>query len=235
MKDRYILLTEKEIHLNLFNKLKRKFKEKTWFLINSKKDFNFKNIKKLRKKKIFIPHWSYKIPKEIFSQFNCILFHMTDLPFGRGGSPLQNLIVLGYNKTKISAFKVEEEIDAGPIFLKKNLGLTGTSNEIFKRTARIIFSMIIEILEKDIKAIPQDGIPTYFMRRKPSESNIKNLKTINQVYDYIRMLDSDGYPHAFIENDNFIFKFREPFLKGKKIFTKVEITEKNEKNEKRKI
>ena len=30
--------------------------------------------------------------QEIHENYKCIIFHMTDLPFGRGGSPLQNLI-----------------------------------------------------------------------------------------------------------------------------------------------
>ena len=41
---------------------------------------------------VFFPHWSWKIPPSIYENYNCVVFHMTDLPFGRGGSPLQNLI-----------------------------------------------------------------------------------------------------------------------------------------------
>ncbi len=26
-------------------------------------------------------------------KFECVCFHMTDVPYGRGGSPLQNLII----------------------------------------------------------------------------------------------------------------------------------------------
>ena len=42
---------------------------------------------------------------------------MTDLPFGRGGSPLQNLIVRGYKETMLSAIKCVGEVDAGPIYI----------------------------------------------------------------------------------------------------------------------
>jgi methionyl-tRNA formyltransferase len=44
---------------------------------------------------------------------------MTDLPFGRGGSPLQNLISRKIYNTKLSAIRVVKELDAGPVFLKK--------------------------------------------------------------------------------------------------------------------
>ena len=37
---------------------------------------------------------------------------MTDLPFGRGGSPLQNLIINGYKKTKYLQFELKELIQA---------------------------------------------------------------------------------------------------------------------------
>ena len=35
------------------------------------------------------------------------------------------------------------------------------------------------------------------------------------MYDYIRMLDADGYPKAFIENEYFKFEFSKASLKTK--------------------
>ena len=48
---------------------------------------------------------------------------MTDLPFGRGGSPLQNLIIRGIYDTKISAIKANKEIEAGDIYCQHNLNI----------------------------------------------------------------------------------------------------------------
>ena len=44
---------------------------------------------------------------------------MTDLPYGRGGSPLQNLIANKIYDTKISAIRAEGGIDTGRIYLKE--------------------------------------------------------------------------------------------------------------------
>ena len=132
---------------------------------------------------------------------------MTDLPFGRGGSPLQNLILRGYKETKICAIKVNKGIDTGPIYLKKNLSLEGTASEIFISGARIIKEMIFIILESSITPYAQEGVPIEFKRRKPDQSNIFDLNEISQIFDYIRMLDCDGYPKAFIENENLRFEF----------------------------
>ena len=56
----------------------------------------------------------------IFSKYYCIQFHTSHLPYGRGGSPIQNLVLRGIKKTKISAFVIKnKKIDAGPIILQK--------------------------------------------------------------------------------------------------------------------
>jgi methionyl-tRNA formyltransferase len=204
---KYIILSEKSWHKELFVFFETKFKSDSWLLIDSKKDFNLGKLNQYQPDKIFIPHWSYIIPSEIFENYECIVFHMTDLPFGRGGSPLQNLISKGYKITKISAVKVQEGIDTGDIYLKRELCLKGTATEIFERSSMIIRHMICEIINLRIVPSPQVGEIVEFKRRKPEESNLCNLSDLEKVYDYIRMLDCDGYPHAFIETPNLKFEF----------------------------
>lgn len=217
---KYIVLSEKEWHKDLFHDLKLTLNNDIWLLIDKKKDFNLENLNKFRPSKIFIPHWSYIIPSEIYKNYECVVFHMTDLPFGRGGSPLQNLIIRGYNTTKISSIKVEEGLDTGDVYLKKSLGLEGTAMEIYKRSTSIIKDMIFEIINEGIIAEPQSGEVTEFKRRKPEESNLIELTEIDKVYDYIRMLDCDGYPHAFIETTSFKFEFENAnFNENDKIIT----------------
>ena len=84
---------------------------------------------------VFFLHWSAIVPPSITDAFTCIGFHMTDLPYGRGGSPLQNLIVRGHRETKLSAFAVERGIDTGPIYAKAELALDGTAQEIYVRSS----------------------------------------------------------------------------------------------------
>ena len=147
---------------------------------------------------VFFPHWSHIIPVSVFQSFECVIFHMTDLPFGRGGSPLQNLIARGIYETKISALKCIEEVDAGPIYLKRSLSLHGAAEEIYLRASKIIESMIVEIIKTTPQSIVQIGEPTFFKRRKPEQGNLLDAGSLDQAFDLIRMLDADGYPHAFI-------------------------------------
>lgn len=182
-------------------------------LITNKDELTFENITKINPKYIFFPHWSWIIPSDIYENFECVVFHMTDLPFGRGGSPLQNLIERGIYKTKISAIRVVKDIDAGPIYLKHDLDLQGSATEIFIRLAEIVFDkMIPRIIKDNPEPMPQEGEPVFFKRRKPAQSDISELGNIDKIYDYIRMLDAEGYPQAFVETD----RLKIEFLKARK-------------------
>lgn len=205
--DCFIIVSEKKWHKDLFLNLKNKFSDKKWIHISKKEDFNYKNLKAINPIKIFIPHWSYIIPSEIYIVFDCIVFHMTDLPYGRGGSPLQNLIIKGHKSTKISAILVKKGIDTGDIYLKKDLSLLGSAKEIFNRSVNVIIDIIKEIIEDDLIPQPQVGEVIEFKRRKPEESNFSQLNNLEKVYDHIRMLDAEGYPNAFIETESFKFEF----------------------------
>lgn len=176
--------------------------------ITEPEQLSFKFLSELNPEFVFFPHWSSKINRDIFENFQCVIFHMTDLPFGRGGSPLQNLIVRGINKTKISAIKCVAGIDAGPIYIKKSLTLEGTAEQIYVRAARIIEEMIIEIVKNTPQPMEQLGEVVTFKRRSPSESEIKSPKSAAELYDFIRMLDAEDYPHAFINAGEFKVEFR---------------------------
>ena len=116
----YIIATIKSWNIEEANKLIKENNNLKIILISDKKGLDYNKIKKYNPRYILFPHWSWKIPGNISENYECIIFHMTDLPFGRGGSPLQNLISRGIYNTKISAVKVVDEIDTGPIYIKEN-------------------------------------------------------------------------------------------------------------------
>lgn len=192
--------------------------------IGNKDDFTLDKIRKLCPRYIFLPHWSYIIPSDIYDNFECVVFHMTDLPFGRGGSPLQNLIASGIYETKISALRCEKNIDAGPVYLKENLSLYGDAEEIYLRAGKIIEKMIAEIALNNPQPSPQEGDIACFERRRPSDGDISSLRNLDEVFDYIRMLDADGYPKAFLETRNLRFEFQRSSLKHGKVIADVCIT-----------
>ena len=154
---------------------------------------------------------------------NCVIFHMTDLPFGRGGSPLQNLIARGIYETKLSALKCTAQLDAGDIYIKQPLSLWGTAEEIYLRAAELTKEMIIQIVKEKPQLHKQQGEPVVFRRRKPSEGDIGKLKYLSEVFDYIRMLDADTYPPAFLDKNNLHIEFTRASLKDGHILADAKI------------
>lgn len=194
-------------------------------LITDPKDLTRSRLEELDPDYVFFPHWSYIIPPDIYQHFECVIFHMTDVPFGRGGSPLQNLIARGITETKISALRCTADIDAGPVYMKRPLCLYGTAEEIYLRAGKIIEDMIESIIAARPSAAPQKGTPVIFTRRRPSQSEIIDIPDLEKLFDHIRMLDADGYPHAFLGVAGFRFEFRRPVLRHGRIVADVVITE----------
>ena len=187
------------------------------------RDLTVERLSAITPKFVFFPHWSHHIEEAVYKKFECIMFHMTDLPFGRGGSPLQNLIVRGISKTKISAFRCVEELDAGPIYLKKPLSLQGSAGEIYLRAARIIEDMIVEILSTRPIPQPQIGKPTVFKRRRPEDGDLSAVRSLEEAFDLIRMLDAEGYPHAFLDMGRFRLEFTRATRKTNELVADVRI------------
>jgi len=222
---KYIIATVKS--WNILNYHKFSGKKNNFFLIDRKEDLNIKRIKLLKPVYIFFPHWSWIIPEEIWSNFNCVVFHMTDLPYGRGGSPLQNLIARGKKETKISAIKVGEGMDTGDIYMKEKLSLNGSAEDIYKRASKIIFGKMMPYIIKN-NPIPkkQNGRAVNFKRRNPGQSKISANMSLGKVYDLIRMLDAEGYPKAFLETKKLKFDFSKVKKEKNKLIAKIEIYEK---------
>jgi methionyl-tRNA formyltransferase len=207
----------------IYDKIFKKNNKNYHFIFNKNK-LSTQKLQKIKPKYIFFVHWSNIIPDYIYSKYTCIIFHMTDLPFGRGGSPLQNLISRGIYNTKISAIRCEKEIDSGKIYLKKNLLIkNGSAKEIYLKSGKIIKKMIDEICKKNIIPKPQEGEVIFFKRRTKEQSEINNLDTLKKIYDQIRMLDCDGYPNAFFNFQGFNYSFKNAKLKKNAIIANVKI------------
>ncbi len=217
----YAIVTKKIWNEKNFRNLKKNIK--------IFKKLNKIKINKFKPKIIFFIHWSELIPEDIYTNYICIQFHASDLPKGRGGSPIQNQILKKILKTKITAFRVSKKLDAGPICMKKKFELKGNAKKIYENMEALCLNMIKKLIKKkNIKFEKQIGTATFFKRRKPSQSKIKISKaySFNKIYDFLRMLDAPGYPNAFIELKDFKFIFNDIKKKKNLIEAKVKIKKK---------
>lgn len=207
-----IIVSNKEWHRKYVKEIATRT-NKDVIYIDNKECITYDYLHTLQPEWVFFPHWSYIIPAEVYENMNCVIFHMTDLPFGRGGSPLQNLIARGIYETKLSALKCTAQLDAGDIYIKQPLSLWGTAEEIYLRAAELTKEMIIQIVKEKPQLHKQQGEPVVFRRRKPSEGDVGKFKSLSEVFDYIRMLDADTYPPAFLDKNNLHIEFTRASLK----------------------
>jgi methionyl-tRNA formyltransferase len=174
---------------------------------------------------VFFLHWSRRVPDHWLQRYECVCFHMTDVPFGRGGSPLQNLIERGHRETQLSALRMVGELDAGPVYAKQRLSLEGNAEEIYIRAGGVSAAMIAEMVRTNSEPVPQIGEAVFFKRRKPEQSVIPDgLPGLDGLHDFIRMLDAEGYPKAFFEHAGFRFEFSRAGLYDQRVVADVRIT-----------
>lgn len=194
-----------------------------WSYVERREDLA-KAVESTRPRYTFFLHWSWIVPADVLSKTECVCFHMTDVPYGRGGSPLQNLIVRGHDRTKLTALRMVDELDAGPVYAKRDLDLHGTAEEIYVRAARLSAEMIGEIVKVQPDPDPQVGEPVVFARRRAEESEIPDLPSLDALFDFIRMLDADGYPRAFFEHRGFRYEFNRASRYDDRLVADVTIT-----------
>ena len=180
-----------------------------WNLVGTREELTAAWLREIDARYVFFPHWSWRVPDDVLEAAECVCFHMTDVPYGRGGSPLQNLIVRGHEETMVTALRMVPDLDAGPVYMKRPLSLGGRAQDIYERAAEIVFDMIGDIARDEPAPAPQTGEPVFFERRTPEQSRLPGGASESEIHDHIRMLDAEDYPHAFLEVDQYRLEFTE--------------------------
>jgi methionyl-tRNA formyltransferase len=185
--------------------------------IGTKEELNLGFLEKINPRYIFFPHWNWKVNSEIYKRFECVVFHTAPLPFGRGGSPVQNLILRGFKNAPVCALKMTEVFDGGPIYDSLEVSLEGDISEIFSRIAFCIERLILKICQSNPNAIEQNGEIVVFNRLSIDDNELLSKYSINRLYDQIRMLDSDDYPKAYIKFGDYRIEFTRSSLYGNEL------------------
>lgn len=174
---------------------------------------------------VFFLHWSQIVPDYVLRAAECVGFHMADLPHGRGGSPLQHEILEGRAHTTLTAFRMTDELDAGPVYCRADLCLAGAAEEVYRRASRVAAGMVRRIAGQRIEPVPQ-GEPMEAPRRRrtPAQSQMVAPVDLDAVYDHVRMLDAAGYPHAYVIHDGYRYTFRRAVRYDGRVEADVAIT-----------
>lgn len=145
-----------------------------------------------------------KIFKELHLNKHNLVIHASDLPKGRGWSPMTWQILEGKNAIYVTLFEAVSQVDAGVIYLQELLEFDGTEllPELQKKLSKKIVKLAKEFVEMypNITGREQFGEPTYYPKRTPKDSELDINKTIDEQFNLLRVCDNDQYPAFFIKN-----------------------------------
>ena len=134
-----------------------------------------------------------------------LVIHESNLPEGKGWSPVSWQILEGKNKIPIVLFEASAGLDDGPIYLKDYILLDGTEiyKEIKDKQGEKTISLALRFLEKypNVTGIPQRNIPeTYYERRTTKDDQLDINKSIKENFDLLRIVNNERYPAWFEYN-----------------------------------
>lgn len=140
---------------------------------------------------------------------NNIVVHESDLPKGKGWSPLTWQILSGVNKIPISLFEATNSVDSGKIYLKDYIYLDGYElyDEIKKKQGEKTNEMILKYIKENPIGQKQFGNETFYNKRTPKDSELDVNKTILEQFNLLRVCSNKDYPSYFkINNKKYILK-----------------------------
>lgn len=145
-----------------------------------------------------------KILKHLDLNNHNLVVHESELPQGKGWSPLTWQILEGKNSIPITLFEAAENVDAGIIYFTSFINLEGHEliNEIRKKQGEETIKLILKFLVNYpiIKGNEQCGNSTYYKRRSKKDSELNINESINDQFNLLRVCDNEQYPAFFIRN-----------------------------------
>ena len=198
-KNSWLKLKKKKFIINYFKKFTKKVS-----LIN-----DFKKIKKDTELLIILSF--YKIIPEKYlkiSRHNLVV-HESDLPKGKGHSPLYWQILQGKTKIIFTLFEASKKMDSGKYYFKKKFLFKNTL--LYDEIKNLQLKYSLELVSKFIKkyrknkiisSYYQSGKPSYYKMRNKSSSNINLNKSIKQQINLLRICNNKEFPAFFYFKNN---------------------------------
>lgn len=131
-----------------------------------------------------------------------LVIHASDLPNGRGWSPLIWQILEGKQDIAVSLINAEDPVDSGAVWCKHWLHFDGT--ELYDEINDALFKIELDLMDfavenaGKIKPMQQmENNATWYPRRTPDDSRIDPELSLGHQFDLLRVADPVRYPAFF--------------------------------------
>lgn len=145
------------------------------------------------------------VPPTILSQYrNNLVVHESELPKGKGWSPLTWQILEAKNRIAVTLFEAADKVDSGVIYAQEWLEFEG--HELIEELRAAQAQATLQLCKRFVTHYPQIlegareqvGEPTFYPRRCPEDSTLNPAQSIEAQFDLLRVVDNQRYP-AFFE------------------------------------
>jgi methionyl-tRNA formyltransferase len=140
-------------------------------------------------------------PEVLARSHRNLVVHASDLPKGRGFSPLTWQILEGCNDIPVCLLEAAAEVDSGPIVYRDGLRFEGHEliDEMRNALGRKTVEMCLRFMDEETppRGVSQEGEPTRYSRRHPEDSRLDPDRTIAEQFDLLRVVDNNRYPAYF--------------------------------------
>ena len=131
----------------------------------------------------------------------CLVVHASDLPGGRGWSPLIWQILAGRNDIPVTLLEAADPVDSGAIWHQVWLRFEG--HELVDEIHAALFTAELSLMDyaidhlAEIAPRAQQGEATYYRRRTPEDSRLDPLRPLAEQFNLLRVADPERYPAFF--------------------------------------
>lgn len=155
-----------------------------------------------------------KIFKALDKNKHNLVVHESDLPKGKGWSPLTWQILEGKNEIPITLFEAAEGVDSGVIYFQDTIHLEGNelNYEIKNKQGEVTNDLIIKFINSypNVTGKEQKGEESFYPKRTPKDSELDIHKSIEEQFNLLRVCDNERYPAWFeINGKRYILKIYE--------------------------
>lgn len=152
-----------------------------------------------------------KIFKFLEKNTHNLVIHESNLPKGKGWSPLTWQILEGKNEIPITLFEAAIGVDSGQIYLQDIIYLKGNelNDEIKDFQGRATIDLIMRFINKypEVESKEQIGEESFYPKRTPIDSELNIDLSIKEQFNLLRVCDNDRYPAWFeINGKRYILK-----------------------------
>jgi methionyl-tRNA formyltransferase len=149
--------------------------------------------------------WSQIIPESILEapSWGTVGLHLSPLPKGRGGAPVNWQIIHGHDKVTATLFRFVPEVDHGDVLGQKSVLIEQRDDisTVYPKLTLVSIDLLDEFLmdlsKRNISATEQSyGEATYYPQRKPDDGLIDWKQSSEFIWNWIRA-QTKPYPGAF--------------------------------------